>query len=188
MILATAILVFSSSKANATITLGGYSFENNAFADEVLDIYGTWIYDGPAKALLGANITYATVNWPYDENAYIRVAFTDNSIVNGPGTDLILFETSAGQTLGCPARITISGITNTYDTHWLGPGDLHAAIVNLDDFSVAPGGRVSTITLWGGANDTDYMGLGALNNGAPIPEPATLFLLTLGGLILRRRK
>jgi len=120
MILVTTILVFSSSKANATITLGGYSFDDNAFADEVLEVYGNWSGDA-VKSLLGPNITDAIVNWPtYEENAYIKVAFTDNSIVNGLGTDLILFEASAGQSLGCPAKITINGITNTYDTYWLG--------------------------------------------------------------------
>jgi hypothetical protein len=57
--------------------------------------------------------------------------------------------------------------------------------LNLDDFGVAAGASIDTVTLTGTAGShPDLIALGALN----VPEPATLSLLTLGGLALLKRK
>jgi len=139
------VLVFGCSITRATITLSGLSFDDNAFADQVVEINGTWV-NNVAAAVLGPNITNNTVNLPYDESAYIKVAFTDNTVVNATGADLVVFE-STGSDPGCPARITVEGLTHTYATPWRG-GVVNAAIIDLDDFGVAPGGSVSTFMLW----------------------------------------
>jgi hypothetical protein len=179
-------LLLGSTTASATITLTGVSFEDNAFADEVLEVQGVWL--GNVSAVLGPTINDCTWNQARDENAFIKVAFTDNSIRNGPGADLVMFE-ETGADPGDPVKITISGITQTYPTP-LRSGPVNAAFVDLDDFGIAPGDCIAVMTLWGGATEPEYMGIGALNNGCAIPAPAAAGLVGVGLLslpALRRR-
>jgi len=180
------VLFLSSTNAGATVTLTGISFEDNAFADEILEVQGTWL--GNVSAVLGPTINDCTWNSPRDENAFIKVAFTDNSIVNGSGADFVMFE-ETGVDPGDAVKVTIAGVTNMYVPAWRS-GPVNAAFIDLDDFGVAPGDRVSVMTLWGGATEPEYMGIGALNNGCPIPAPAAVWLVGFGLLSLpavRRR-
>jgi len=180
------VLSLGSANASATVTLTGISFEDNAFADQVLEVNGTWL--GNVSAVLGPTINDCTWNQAHDENAFIKVAFTDNSIVNGSGADFVIFE-ETGVDPGDAVKITISGVTHMYATP-LRSGPVNAAFIDLDDFGIAPGDRVSVMTLWGGATEPEYMGIGALNNGPPLPAPAAVWLVGFGLLTLpaaRRR-
>jgi hypothetical protein len=99
-----------------------------------------------------------------------------------------MFE-ETGTDPGDPVKITISGVTQMYPTP-LRSGPVNAAFIDLDDFGITPGDSIAVITLWGGATEPDYMGIGALNNGCPIPAPAAVGLVGVGLLslpTLRRR-
>ena len=109
------VLSFSSANASATVTPTGISFEDNAFADQVLEVNGTWL--GNVSAVLGPTINDCAWNQAHDENAFIKVAFTDNSIVNGSGADLVMFE-ETGVDPGDAVKVTIAGVTNTYVPAW----------------------------------------------------------------------
>jgi hypothetical protein len=179
------VLVLGGTAANAVTTLAGQVFADNAFVDDVVP-YGGWTNP---SAVVGPNIMSYAQNNPADPGAYLQAIFVDNSIVNGAGADFALYE--AGGSLpgeGEPAKITINGITNTYPTIYTGVGSAHRAFIDLDDFGVASGDRVATIQLWGlysGMSGTEYMAIGALNNGVPIPAPAAIWLLGLGLVTLR---
>jgi len=179
----SAALVLGSTPVHATVTLTGLSFDDNAFVDQILTTQGTWTNP---TAVIGPNIFSYAQNNPPDKDAYLIVAFTDNSIVNGLGEDFVLFEAGGPGSPGAPgepAKITVNGITNTYNTVWSGEGGAYRAFINLDDFGIPAGDRVAVIQLWGLYNDvsgTEYMAIGALNNGAPIPAPAAVWLLGSG--------
>jgi hypothetical protein len=185
---ALTVLVFCGTAANAATTLAGQVFEDNAFVDAVVVGQGPWI---DPTAVIGPNIMSYAQNNPADPGAYLLAIFTDNSIVNGTGADLVLYEASGPGSPGLagePAKITINGVTNTYSTLWSGEGGAYSAYINLDDFSVASGDRVDTIQLWGlysGTSGTEYMAIGALNNGVPIPAPAAIGLLSFGLVAIR---
>lgn len=187
------VLVLGGTTANAITTLAGQAFEDNAFVDVVVVGRGGWI---EPTAVIGPNIMSYAQNHPADPAAYLLAMFTDNSIVNGVGADFVLYEASGLGELdpvGEPAKITINGVTRTYPTVWTGVGGAYSAYINLDDFAVPSGNRVDTIKLWGLYNDeagTEYMAIGALNNGVPIPAPAAIGLLCVGLVTLRtiRRK
>jgi len=182
------VLACGGTTAHATATLAGQAFADNAFVDAVVVGRGSWI---DPRAVIGPNIMSYAQNSPADLDAYLLAIFTDNSIVNGAGADFVLYEASGPGEPGLagePAKITINGVTRTCPTVWSGEGGAYSAYINLDDFAVPSGDRVGTIQLWGIYNDgsaTEYMAIGALNNGAPIPAPAAVCLLSFGLVTLR---
>lgn len=184
---ALTIVVLGATAANAVTTLAGQVFEDNAFVDDV-SAHGSWTNP---SAVVGPNIMTYAQNNPPDPQAYLLATFLDNSIVNGAGADFVLFEANGPGSPGLagePAKITINGITRTYATTWAGEGGAYSAYIDLDDFGVLTDHRVAMIQLWGlysGSSGTEYMAIGALNNGAPIPAPAAIGLVALGLIGLR---
>lgn len=131
--------------------------------------------------------------------AYVELGFTDNTLVNGAGADLVLFE------LGVPSifklSLTINGITRSYASIFTGSTaanfNLNAAAIDLDDFNVAVGSSLGSIVI-GMDDDSNTLPslslVGALNSGRPgsqVPTPGTLALAGLAllglGATLRRR-
>jgi hypothetical protein len=186
MWVAVLLVVTGATAANAAITLAGQVFDDNAFVDGIVGMQGSWTNP---TAVIGPNIMTYAQNNPPDPAAYLLVAFTDNSIVNGAGADFIVYE-AGGSTQGSGELVylTINGETHKYPTSYSGVGSAHQAFIDLTDFGVALGDRVSVIQLWGiysGLSGTEYMAIGALNNGAPIPAPAAVWLVGLGLVTLR---
>jgi len=187
------VLVFGIvSAANATVVVGGYGFDDNAFADYLISSGGSYSTSGGSveSCVTGANVdTWAGST---DAGAYLDLGFSDNYLVNGPGDDLALFELGVEATF--EVTVIIGGTAHlypTFDTGYSGAGyDLNLALVDLDDFAIPAGGLLDHVVI--GMDNLGNSGIppalavaGALNS---IPEPTTICLLGLGGLLLRRRK
>jgi hypothetical protein len=180
------------SAANATVVVGGYSFDDNAFADYLISSSGSYLTSGGSleSCVTGANVNTWAGSW--SSGAYLDLGFSDNYLVNGPGNDLALFDLGVEATF--EVSVTIGGTTYLYDTFYTGYSgagyNLNLALVNLDDFGLAAGTLLSHIVIGMdnlGHSDTPpaLAVAGALNS---IPEPATVTLLGLGALSLIHRK
>lgn len=195
---AVASLLITATPVTAGTMIGGYTFDDNAFADTLISSSGSYSTSGGSLASVLTDTNAGTWAGSLTPNAYVELGFTDNWLVNGAGADLVLFE------LGIPSifkvSITIGGTTLSYasqDTGFDAGGyNLNAAEINLDDFGVASGASLSSIAVRmdDGSNTRPSLSLvGALNSravDATVPEPASLVLIGLGFAALRlsRRK
>ena len=188
--------------ANA-VSIGSFTFDQNAFADAVGMTTGTittFVTDAAATfptntisidaALTGSDLNSGVF---CDESCTIELLFTDNTVVNRVGTDLILFEQGAPES----TIVTIDGMTRTISSFSTQSGlvDNSGALINifkidLDDFGIASGGLISSVILDLnfpiGADpltfpSSDPLVLAALNS---IPEPSTLALFATGLALL----
>ncbi len=126
---------------------------------------------------------------------YLKIAFTDNVIVNGAGYDFIVFEVSGvgvSDSIGCTVSVSVGDASSEISKvpTWVG-ADWYAAYYDLSEFGIAPGSAVSTVTLWNFPipGDPDYGIVGAYHS-ASVPVPASLLLLgpALAGLAAVRKK
>ena len=164
-----AAIALASLAAQATTTIGGYSFADNAFADNLLASNGTaFIIEGTAPTV-AANITdndpYTGVFNTKDLTSSLTLQFTDNVAYNGAGADLVLFDigsvdrfylTINGKTVGNTTDIT--DYTSGYKTVMVSPAvtdsngvvvtkQLNAVAIDLSDFGVAQGQSINTVTV-----------------------------------------
>lgn len=191
--------IFAATSASATITVGGYTFDDNAFVDAVTGSSGTFkLVGGSTIASVILDKDPSTYLSSRDTGAYLDLAFTDNVAVNGPGTDIVLFE------LGYPDTwtVTINGITKTaasiatgqFITLYSVDYSLNAATLDLTDFGIPTGGTVDSLRLSFNLTPLTQATtslVGALNSES-VPEPATWAMMVGGfGLVgagLRRQR
>ena len=129
--------------------------------------------------------------------AYVELGFTDNTVVNGPGPDLALFELGFPNSL--EVSLTIGGITQEYlaiDTGFDAAGfNLNVALVDLDDFGLGPNEFINRAVIGLSLISEEFVPslavVAALNNGPsgePIPQlpdaGSTLALLGLSASFL----
>jgi hypothetical protein len=141
----------------------------------------------------------------------LEVAFLDNSIINGAGTDLVIFEFSGPKSVGTSdprEYFEVSVLDGTTYSAFVGfdpvatgygisnplDSNLFAVEIDLSSFGIALGAQVDRVRLHLfdnglGSKGADILALGALNSGATIPEPSTALLMSLGliGLGVKRR-
>jgi len=210
----------SNSAAAAPITVGGFAFDSGeeAFADDASFVSGSGVRfscaagapaaSSYAEALSGSDITQC-VNVSGGGDGVIEVAFNDNSIVNGPGADLVIFEVSGPRATGTPdpaELFELSVFDGTVYTPFAaftpvatGFGtpdptlDLFAVAIDLTTFGIAAGAAVNHVRLHLfdnglGSKGADIAALGALNSATPIPEPSTAALLAIGLLGMANRR
>jgi hypothetical protein len=209
-VLAALMLLAAVVPVRGATIVGGISFDDNAFVDEVVSYTDSWAIIGTAAtiedAVTGSDPTDGVFPFPNPGQATMVLAFTDNSLVNGPGDDLALFEygnaddsVDVAVTVGGTA-ITYQALDTGYDVAISGGGgtyNLNVALINLDDFGIVSGGALDKIEITPLNLDAIFSlnVAGAINSGPPvtddggIPEPATLGLLALGvvGLAIRER-
>jgi hypothetical protein len=188
--------------ANA-ISIGSFTFDQTAFADAVGTTTGTittFVTVAPATfptntISIDAALTGSDLNSGVFCNApcTIELLFTDNTVVNRVGTDLILFEQGNAES----TLVTIDGTERLISSspNLDGLEDLSGALINiseieLDDFGIASGGLISSVIIDLnfpiGADpatfpSSDPLALGALHS---IPEPSTLTLFATGLALL----
>ncbi|MGV8074354.1 MAG: PEP-CTERM sorting domain-containing protein [Syntrophobacteraceae bacterium] len=199
--------VFATSVvANADIIVGGITFQDNAFADEVIDYSAGAVFQSyttdpfnrynvtAEAALLGSDLRSSTIELPY--GGYVTVGFTDNLIFNGAGTDLIIFEMFSSAEFGSVV-VELGGTALAASVTSLGYMDIggvsnyvNIASVDLSDYGFAANQTTDYVRIFG--TSSEYAAFGALNNSqnAPVPEPCTVLLLGSGlaGLAAFRKR
>jgi hypothetical protein len=218
-ILALLILLAPAAGA-APISVAGFTFVDGevAFADDAWLVSGSGVRfncttggtaaSSFAEALSGSDLTQC-VNVAGGGDGVVEVLFTNNSILNGTGADLVVFELSGPQSPGTPdprERFELSVFDGSlfspftaFDPIATGFGtpdptlNVFAVEVDLSAFGIAPGAPVDRVRLHLfdnrlGSKGADIAALGALNSGVPVPEPSSALLCLLGLLSLAARR
>lgn len=188
-------LLAIATASHAAFTIGGITFSDRSSADQLVSSVGDYTVNGPslAAALTDNDLsTWATSMTP---GAYVVLRFTDNSVVNGVGDDLALFEVGHeayeySQEGFDSFDITINGITRTYftteTTTIVDDHNVNMTTLDLSFFGVAEGGAINEIKI---GMDFDTRGsrpqlqlVAAIHDGPalPVPEPQTWMLLASG--------
>jgi len=216
------MLVSPAIVAAAPISVGGFTFAAGeaAFADDASLVSGSGVRftcaaggtsaSSFSEALSGSDITQCA-NVSGGGDGILEVAFLDNSIINGAGTDLVIFEFSGPKSVGTSdprEYFEVSVLDGTTYSAFVGfdpvatgyvisnplDSNLFAVEIDLSSFGIALGAQVDRVRLHLfdnglGSKGADILALGALNSGATIPEPSTALLMSLGliGLGVKRR-
>lgn len=189
-------------------TVGSFTFDDDAFADDAivaLTVPGT---RGPAQNPAGAGdgdlSTASNLN-----DSFVEIFFTDNILINGPGDDIVIFSGTNNNRIllsngtGSSAQF-ISDIGGANFVPVGAPGNtsgftLNGATIDLSDLGFADGAEITDgLFLSRGGVFTTVWDVAALNsrsaaapNPNPVPLPAGLPMLigALGILcVLRQRR
>lgn len=177
-----------SSPAYAVTTIGGLDFEDDAFADVLLDSGGFLLSSGADTEASLTDADPRTLTIGFGSDAFVELGFTDNVVMNQDGADLAIFE------LGRPSPIdvTIAGLSQVVDTvdsgfdvaFPFGSFGLNVALIDLSDFGVATNATITEVTIGfdvAGSFPPLVSLVGSLNS-ASVPLPPSLAFL-LSGLI-----
>ena len=200
---------FGAPAVGSPISVGGFTFPDGeaAFADDALIVSGVITgadTEGVRRILVGSNIA-DSFNTGDSGGGIVEVRFLDNLILNGPGTDLVIFELSGDKPTGTPDPrevfgfsawvsgsftpfVTMTPIATGYPDPADGSLDLFKIEVDLSNFGISPVGFTDRIRLHIynsnlGSKSADLTALGALHS-QPVPEPSSSLLAALGILIL----
>jgi len=174
----------------APITVAGFTFAQGEldFADDAVVISGTVTGATAAQVrstLIGASLR-DSIRLITPDVAVVEIAFSDNAIVNGPGTDLVIFELSgSGRPVGyadATERFEFSVLGASgfspfaevipVNTGFLAPHDvtLSAYVVQIDlaDFGFAPNERAHSVCRF--AWQTTLLGHDPLTRPGSVPS------------------
>lgn len=200
-VIATASLVGTAHAA----TVGAFTFDDNAFADDArIAVIGSSSSPGPAQSPTGAAdgdlSTASNLN-----NSVVEILFTDNVLINDAGDDLVLFTNTNNNRIALslsadPAAALLIG-NGSVAIPATAPGNtsgfaIGGVTLDLSDLGVADGAEFTGgIFLRRASIFSTVWDVAALNSRAvvpvdPVPLPAGLPLL-VGALglfgFLRRR-
>ena len=184
------ILMLSQSITAEPITIGPYTFSAgaNAFPDSATYLSGETVYidhpdggswqfvNGNTTTDLNAAITGSDITFGLGGSGInVDVGFQAAKILNGPGYDLVFFETESAEdfelalhlgTTLTSFQIYTPVFTGLTINDVLGSGNtvrLNAVEVDLSDFGIAPGATIETLRLYTepGGNTGDVWTAGA---------------------------
>jgi hypothetical protein len=197
------ILLLLCTSPSWALTVGGYTFEDYAFATKLKSYNGNFsTTDGYSlsDALTDKNeVTYATLAPPKVSEAYVVLEFNSCNIVNGPDADIVLFEL-AGLSM---FKLKLNDVDKVYTTKYMktvyteyySTGiDLNAVAIDLSDFGIASGALLNSLwigmDIGGPGNLLPSLTLaGALNCvHLPVPPSGWLFAPVLGVLMGIKRR
>jgi hypothetical protein len=140
--------------SSAAITIGGITFDDNAFADTLISSAGSFTTSGGSLASVLTDINEATFAYSFTPGAYVQLGFTNNTLVNGPGPDLSLFELGdiadsfrVSLTVAGPSLNYLSAPTGSFVTIGGIDYELNVANIDLDDFGVPSGAALSSVVV-----------------------------------------
>jgi PEP-CTERM motif len=209
------LCILAPHSASATpISVAGFSFAAGeiAFADDVVHVSGPVLDPNTVRRVLVGSDISDSFNTGDSNPTVLEVIFLDNSIVNDPGIDLVIFELSGDKPAGSPDPkeifdvsvftgsgfspfVTVTPIATGFNDPADSTLDVFAVQLDLSSLGVPSGLAIDRIRLGvynsnQGSKSADLTAVGALNSGAPIPEPSTATLLgsgLLAILVARRR-
>lgn len=199
---AALVLALSLSSGAATAaTLGGITFDDDAFADSVALTSGS-PFNTDFSGLLGSSNQSVADIGTSNNSPIIEVSFTDNIAVNGAGTDIYVyvpgevFAIEAGLTAAFSPGTSIqaAGVNPAaqlfFDNAPLNPFGFNPnsflLAIDLDDFGLAAGAELSSFFLKRGDIEGGIYGVGAVNSrsvGTP-PPPNVVPLPAAGWLLI----
>jgi len=191
LVLVTGSLCLAFGSAHA-VTVGGFTFSDNAFADSVNGMSGTFNSNTTSFITAITDLNEDTYVAAAGASSFMEIGFTDNNLVNDTGGDLVIFElgtlnnVSVALSLGGPS-MSFPVIDTGFNS---GLGfTLNAAVIDLTDLGVADAAILSSIVI-GGANAS--IGLVGANPASVVPVPAAVWLfgsglLGLAGVARRKR-
>ena len=208
-----AACLFAASAHASPISVGGFTFTagEEAFADDAVLVSGVITgADAPTiKTVLVGSYINDSFNTGDSGEGIVEVLFTDNAIVNGIGSDLVIFELSGDQPTGTPDPREIFGVSifdgvsfssfvtvTPVATGFPDPADptldVFAIQIDLSSFGIAPGGTTDRVRLHIfnanlGSKSADLTALGALNS-LTVPEPSARAALAVGLCALAVRR
>lgn len=187
--LTTTLLALALSIGTAhAATVGSFTFDDNAFADDAmvaLTIPGTrGPAQSPASAADGDLSTASNLN-----DSFVELFFTDNVLINGPGDDIVIFSNSNNNVIRLWA-----GLNNGPWTTGIGstivpvdaPGNtsgfgIAAATIDLSTLGYADGAEITDgIYLARGGVFTTVWDVAALNSRDTTPPPPSTVPLPAG--------
>ncbi len=202
-------LIFSAPAISSPISVAGFTFPDGeqAFADDAFIVSGVITgadTEGVRRILVGSDIA-DSFNTGDSGGGIVEVRFLDNLILNGPGTDLVIFELSGDQPAGTPDSqevfgfsawssgaftpfVTVTPIATGYPDPADPTLDVFKVEIDLANFGVPDSGFTDRVRLHIynanlGSKSADLTALGALNS-QPVPEPRTSLLIAFGVLLL----
>lgn len=92
---AVALSTLAASAASASVSVGGFTFDNNAFVDSLLSSSGSYTVSGGTLSSVLTDTDVGTFAFSFDPGAFLNLGFTDNVAINGAGNDIVLFELGA---------------------------------------------------------------------------------------------
>ncbi len=187
-----AACAFATASHSATVSVGSFDIDAILFADDVTVTVGNV---PTAARVIGTNFAESV---GVADGETIEVLFTDNTLVNGTGFDLFLFET------GNPEAPSVSVTTNGQVlqaqfierdvTRVLTPEAINIWGIDFDDFGLPQGLLNGSIFLRGVTTNTpEIQAVAAVNGGpvAPVPLPASIGFLAVAcgfGWAVKKRK
>jgi hypothetical protein len=206
------LAIFPSPSIASPISVAGFTFSagEEAFADSIEFVSG-WPVNLPVvnDVLVGSDIS-DSFNSGNSTPSVLDVFFIDNSIVNGPGVDVVIFELSGDKPAGSPDPreifdvsvfdgsgfspfVTVTPIATGFDDPADSTLDVFAVQIDLGSFGVPSGVSVDRIRIAIynanlGSKSADLTAVGALNSGLPVPAPSTALTLAAGLFLIAQRR
>lgn len=203
----SSIFLFASL-SQANIIVAGLSFDDNAFADAVIDYSPTAVFQSyttdpfsrfnvsAEQALTGSDLRSSTIE--LQSNEFVTVGFSDNLVYNGDGADLAIFEMFSTPEAG-NVSVQLGGVAITQTAISLGYMDIggvsnyvNVAYVDLSDYGFTAGQTTDYVRAYG--NSSEYSAFGAIHStSSSVPEPSTIAmfgfgLLSVAAACVNRRK